>query len=421
MPNLAYQEYQSQHQTVENSPEFSTLEQFRLKIHGGNGPIYVSIGERILIGSDPNADFQVPGVLPFQCKILVNERGIELVDLGKEHNTFVNGIAISQAHLPRAAQLRIGNNIIEFEKLTTLLHMREWKETRFKTLIGNSIVMRRLFRELDSLLKTEEPVLIEGDIGTGKTEVARVIHIAGKRSSGIFFVVDCSKSYQEVEKQLIAAFEQGHGGTLLLQRVNEMPEELQQRLLRVFQNGGPGALADLRVISSSSINMYSAINRGQFNSKLFKYLSSKIIEVPSLSDRQQDFTALVESMLRNENVSIEYRTKVLSIDNLERLKRRTWPGNIRGLRLFVLQNSNINSDEVNVKENSNVVSELPDIDILKSIKIGREEWVKHFERLYLAEILVASGGNVTKAAKSAGVDRGHFYRLMMRSGLRNSG
>ncbi len=287
--------------------------------------------------------------------------------------------------------------------------------------------MRDLFVELERASGGEMPVLLSGESGAGKECVARAIHARGARSSGPFHVVECTDSHDQVERGLISAFESAAGGTLFLSHVGEMSADLQSRLLRVFRNGGPGAVADLRIISSSTADLRSAVNDERFDSRLYGHLRGLDLRMPSLRERHSDFSPLL-GMLIEEFGALDTPTAagLCTAESVERLRRYSWPGNVRELREHVgrclaqgvvlpVGQGTSNVSEYVVERQSGS----PAVDISRPIKAGREEWIKHFERLYLADILESQGGNVTRAAKAAGVDRGHFYRLMMRCGLRN--
>ena len=381
-----------------------------------------------MIGTDPSADLCLsdPAVAAFQCEILATTSGIDIVDLLQRSNTLVNEVEVSKAHLRRAVTISVGNTDIRFERVSASLHVARSSEMSFGGLIGSSVAMRELFSDLKRIAASEMPVMILGEAGCGKEDVARSIHSQGHRRAAAFHSVDCTASHQEIEGGLIKAFESAAGGTLYLEQIGEMPSDLQSRMLRVFNNGGPGALADLRIISSCSSDLRVAVNEGRFDSQLYGYLRGEQALVPPMRSRQADLPRLVASLLEELDASSDPMADTLrSREVIERFRRYSWPGNVKELREHLsrsIREQRVVATGVlaaNVNESQEEALS-PNVDISRPIKAGREEWIKHFERMYLTDILESQGGNVTRAAKAAGVDRGHFYRLMMRCGMRSA-
>ncbi len=417
--------------TLDSGPEYCTYPQFRLEVIEGPdaGKTLVSADLRVSIGSDVSADFRLtdPTVAGFHCEIIAKTDRIDIADLLGRRSTMVNEVEVEKAHLRTAATIAVGQTKIRFEPMSTSLHVRRSRSVRFANLVGNSTSMRDLFVKLERAAGLETPLLLLGEAGCGKHSVARAVHRQSARRSGPFQVVDCTATHQEVERGLIGAFETGAGGTLYLAEVSEMPRELQSRMLRVFRNGGAGAVADLRIISSSSTDVRRAVNEGRFNSPLYNYLRGLMASVPSLRHRTVDLPPLVKALIEELGAEDEpVIARLCTPAFFDRLGRYSWPGNVRELRehLRSCVQRGVTEPIGQAAANVNATSEhrhtqSPSVDISRPIKAGREEWIKHFERLYLADILESQGGNVTRAAKAAGVDRGHFYRLMMRCGLRN--
>jgi DNA-binding NtrC family response regulator len=392
------------------------------------GKTIVSSGACVSIGSDAGADLRLSdeNIAPFHCEVISSATGIDIIDLVQRNSTLVNDLEVSKAHLRRPALIRVGGTTIRFEKISASLHVRRATEFEFADLIGNSISMRELFCDLQRAASSEVPVMLQGETGTGKASVARAIHRQSARRSGSFHVVDCTASHRDIERGLIAAFENAAGGTLYLEQVGEMPADLQSRLLRVFKNGGPGAVADLRVMASSSVDLRKSINEGRFDSRLYQHLSGQRVSIPPMRERLADLPRLVSTLLDELGAADDSLAEQLrSREAIERMQRYSWPGNVRELREHLkrcIHHKNVfaaGEAAANVNQSTPAPRFAPEVDIARPIKAGREEWIKHFERMYLSDILEEQGGNVTRAAKAAGVDRGHFYRLMMRCGLRS--
>lgn len=431
MSIVAHRDFEAQSPTLDAGPSVCKLQQFRLEVIDGPdaGMVLVSSGTRLSIGCDRGADLRLSDamVAPFHCEIVATASGIDIVDLVQRNSTRVNDVEVSKAHLCRPVTISLGETKIRFERTSANLHKRRSAELSFADLVGYSVAMRELFCDLERVAASKVPVLVQGEPGTGKAAVARAIHRQSQRRAGAFHTVDCTAPHRDIERGLISAFEDAAGGTLYLEQVGEMPADLQSRLLRVFKNGGPGAVADLRIMSSSSVDLRKSVNQGSFDSRLYGHLSGEQVGVPPMRQRLADLPRLVASLLDELGASSNPLAEQLSSrDNIERMQRSSWPGNVRELREHLnrcIQQKDVlaaGEAAANLNQSAEPQRLSPKVDISRPIKTGREEWIKHFERMYLADILEAQGGNVTRAAKAAGVDRGHFYRLMLRCGLRSS-
>lgn len=431
MSLAVHRDFQSDSPTLNSGPDFCTYSQFRLEVIEGPdaGTVLVSSDLSVSIGCDPSADLVLtdPSVAPFQCEIVAKTDRIDIVDLVHRHSTMVNEVEVEKAHLRRPATISVGDTKIRFEPMSSSLHVRRSSDVRFAHLVGNSSPMRDLFVELERASGCEAPLLLTGASGCGKESVARAVHRQSARRAGAFHVVDCTRTHEQVERGLISAFETAAGGTLYLAQVSEMSKDLQSRLLRVFRNGGPGAVADLRIVSSSSVDMRIAVNEGRFDSRLYRHLCGLEASVPALRHRIADLPPLVKALIEELGAESEpVVAELCTSETFDRMGRYSWPGNVRELREHIrrcIEQGSVapvgqGPANVNAFEEQRSAA-APQVDIARPIKAGREEWIKHFERMYLKDILDAQGGNVTRAAKAAGVDRGHFYRLMMRCGLRN--
>lgn len=431
MSTAVQRDFEDQSPTLNAGPSVCKLQQFRLEVLSGadTGKTFVSSGACVSIGSDAGADLRLSdsNVAPFHCEIIASTQGIDILDLVNRNSTLVNDLEVSKAHLRRPATIRVGDTTIRFEKISVSLHVRRASEFEFADLIGSSIAMRELFCDLQRAADSEVPIMMRGETGTGKAAVARAIHRMSARRSGSFHIVDCTATHRDIERGLISAFENAAGGTLYLEQVGEMPADLQSRLLRVFKNGGPGAVADLRIMASSSVDLRQSINENRFDSQLYGHLCGQRVSIPPMRKRLADLPRLVSSLLDELGASSNPIAEQLrGREAIERMQRYSWPGNVRELREHLkrcIQHKNVlaaGEAAANVNQSPESTRFAPEVDIARPIKAGREEWIKHFERMYLADILEDQGGNVTRAAKAAGVDRGHFYRLMMRCGLRSS-
>lgn len=207
---------------------------------------------------------------------------------------------------------------------------------------GQSPGMERLFRILSKVAHTAHPVLILGESGTGKSEVARAIHLNGPRSSEPFHTVDCASLPSNVERDLFGLAEDpgllasAGSGTVLLDEVGDLPLELQTRLLRVLQerairvaDAAPVPIS-ARILASSSRDLYAMVESGRFRKDLFFRLNIVNLRAPALRERKEDIPLLASHIL--ERLS-EQRGEMYTFasDAMQLFMEYDWPGNVREL------------------------------------------------------------------------------------------
>jgi len=220
-------------------------------------------------------------------------------------------------------------------------------------LVGRSPAMQDIFRSLARLMQTDLTVMISGESGTGKELVARALHDYGKRKTGPFVAINMAAIPRDlIESELfghekgaftganarsVGRFEQAEGGTLFLDEIGDMPMEAQTRLLRVLQQGeyttvgGRTAIkTNVRIVAATNKDLRNAIALGQFREDLFFRLNVVPLRLPPLRERSEDIPDLVRHFFQR-NVAEGLAPKALEPAALDRLKRYSWPGNIREL------------------------------------------------------------------------------------------
>jgi DNA-binding NtrC family response regulator len=307
--------------------------------------------------------------------------------------------------------------------------------------------------------EAEEPTtLIIGESGTGKEGIARMIHAGSRRAKGPWIAVNCANfSEQLLESELFGhekgsftgatqqkrgLFELAKNGTLFLDELGEMDIKLQSRLLRVIQEktfrrvGGTVDLtADVRIVAATNQNLQKYIQAGAFREDLYHRLSRVIIELPALRLRSEDVVPMscqfFERAFHNRGKKFEGMTAATE----EMLQKYTWPGNVRELlnvieRTALLWNGTGKVDIKNVTLPSTIsasthstISSVPTVadvgasnpfEPFLSYTLLKKKWSEAFEKEYLVSILARYQGNVTAAAKEAGIDRSNFLRLLRR-------
>jgi len=236
-------------------------------------------------------------------------------------------------------------------------------------------------------------------------------------------------SFTGASRDRAGAFEEADGGTVFLDEVGELPIDMQPKLLRALASReirrvGESRVrkVDIRVIAATNRRLEREVNSGRFREDLYYRLSVVTIRVPPLRERKEDIPALVQCFL-NELNAVD-QPQLFSSDMLEAMMRYDWPGNVRELknqveRRIVLGNeaSFITVDD-DTEEAEQPAGPAAGPDIEMPFKEAKDAIVARFERDYLVALLEWSGGNVSRAARKANLDRMYLHRLLQRHGLR---
>ncbi|MCC7535225.1 MAG: sigma 54-interacting transcriptional regulator [Deltaproteobacteria bacterium] len=307
-------------------------------------------------------------------------------------------------------------------------------------IVGTSRTVRELRESIARVAATSSPVLLQGESGTGKGLVARVLHESSERRAGPFIQVDCGAVPAGVfESELFGhergaftgairtrrgAFELADGGTLLLDEIGELPLALQPKLLRVLAErsftrvGGNRAVAvDARIVAATNRNLQAMVRRGDFREDLYYRLSVIVLEVPPLRARSGDIEALATAMLPELCRRNGQPMRTLSASALERLAAHPWPGNVRELanaleRAVVLCTSDaITETDLGLPERVQAPSVPPPPEA------DHRDVMTTIEKERLLAALHAAGGNRSTAAKALGIPRTTLINKMRRHGI----
>ena len=301
-------------------------------------------------------------------------------------------------------------------------------------LVGNSPVMQQLFASIRQVAPEKATVLVAGETGTGKELVARAIHNGSPRSNGLFVAVNCAAIPHEMLeselfghekgaftgaiKERIGKFELADGGTLFLDEITEMPMQLQAKLLRALQEnviervGGNRPISvDIRVVAATNRNPQDAIKEGKLREDLYYRLNVFRIDLPALKARKSDIEILARHFLARRHVDI-------SPTAIDALMQYDWPGNVRELENVLERAAIISGNQTITPQhlpaemvNNHVLFQTSEAVPVSNV-LALPSAVEALERRLIAEALVATQGNKSKAAKLLEVsERSLWYKL----------
>ena len=333
-------------------------------------------------------------------------------------------------------------------------------------MIGSSVIMQNVYKNIAKTTKTNFSVLITGESGTGKELVAQTIHNFSSRSKAPFIIINMASlpkdlieselfgyekgAFTGAEKQTLGFFEKASGGTIFLDEIGDMPFDVQARLLRVLQFGEFSRVGgreqikiDVRVISATNKNLINLINQGEFRDDLYYRLNVINIDLPPLRRRDEDIISLANHFL----TKYSNNTKKFDESGLNTLKNYRWPGNIRELenlikKVSVLstenlidrynienllsyghtsssyteQNSKISNKKINLKNYletffeefyESLGSEDNDLNLY-------EKFLSEFEKPIIIKTLKHCRGNQMRASKILGLNRNTLRSKMLK-------
>lgn len=314
----------------------------------------------------------------------------------------------------------------------------EEKRITFDQLLGSNQQFVESVKWAKAASKTDSPILLFGETGTGKELFAQSIHNESKRSNGPFLAINCAAIPENLLEGILfgtvkgaftgainreGLFEQANGGSLFLDEINSMPLALQAKLLRVLEEkrvrrvgGNEEILINPRILSSCNVTPTTAIERGQIRADLFYRLAVVYLFIPPLRDRIDDLAILSNHFIQSLNKPLEKNIIGLHPEVISGFQHYTWPGNIRQLKhtiecamnIIPLEEKIISSRHIPSylgifnKESIEVEVEVEDKINSRSTTLNK---IKEKEKDIIIAALIKSKGNVAKAAEGLGLSR----------------
>jgi DNA-binding NtrC family response regulator len=338
-------------------------------------------------------------------------------------------------------------------------NLREQLQTTLglENVIGRSPAMAQVFELVKKAARSEANILVLGESGTGKELIARAVHANSARATQAFVPVDCASLPENLLESELFGHEKGAftgavrtkpglmevagNGTLFLDEIGDLSVSLQVKLLRALQErqirrvGGTALIdVDVRVVSATNRDLREAVAKGQFREELYYRVNVIEIRLPPLRERAGDVRLLAHAFLKRYG---QGRTFACDDDAMTALEAYGWPGNVRELQ-------NVVERACALAEGDTITPrDLPDhvlgggrragltggpavpaeaqaatsIDL--GLKEAKERWMAVLEGSYLRDLLARHQGNISAAAKAAGIDRKTFHRLVTKHHIRD--
>lgn len=362
--------------------------------------------------------------------------GVRVRDLGSRNGTFLGGLALHDAVLSENTVLRVGR--VEVELLFEVEYLTgAEEEAAYGELVAASPVMRRLFGTLRRLEGSLITVLLAGESGTGKELIARAIHQHSVRAAQPLVTLNCGVLQRELARSelfghrkgaftgatdsRLGAFQRADGGTLFLDEVGELPLDVQPLLLRALQQreivrvgDTEPERVDVRLIAATHRDLEQMVQEGTFREDLYYRLKVVHLEVPPLRTRVEDIPLLATT------ASSVFGLAHLPEEVLGQLQTYSWPGNVRELFHVVEAYAAIGQlPALRKRPLSSLNQVLQDyLDVTQPYEALKQHVLDVFQLAYLKQLMVHHGGNVSKAAAVAGLERSYLNKLVNQHGLR---
>ena len=325
----------------------------------------------------------------------------------------------------------------------------------FENIIGRSPAMTRVFELVRKAARSDANILVLGESGTGKELIARAVHANSPRAAQAFVPVDCASLPEQLLESELFGHEKGaftgavktkrglmevaDRGTIFLDEIAELSVALQVKLLRALQErqlrrvGGTTQVdVDVRVVSATNRDLREVVTKGQFREELYYRVNVIAIQLPPLRERAGDVVLLAHAFLKRYGAE---RVRGFDEATIHALEGYAWPGNVRELQNVIERACALADGDVlkpsdlpdyllqgpGVRGPAAAVSSGPALPSTADLplKDAKDKWMQVLEVSYLRDLLARHGGNISAAAKAAGIDRKTFHRLINKYQIRS--
>jgi DNA-binding NtrC family response regulator len=371
---------------------------------------------------------------------------VHVHDVGSTNGTWMGPHRVTEIELSVGGEITAGSTTlrVEYDDAATLARVSE--SGTFGELVGRSPAMLELFATLERIAQKPITVLLQGETGTGKEEVARALHLRGPRSTQPFVVIDATALPESLAESLLFGHERGaftgadqrrtgyfeaaHGGTIFIDEIGELAPALQAKFLRVLERqeivrvGGSAAVkVDVRVVCATHRDLRHEIEAGRFREDLYYRIAHVRLLMPPLRERPEDIPLLCDRLLAN--IAGTATPPRIDADAVAFLSSQPWPGNVRELRNVLARAQALTQDGVIRRADvagegfgfRGTAREREALDLTGTFANAKDRSIERFESAYLAALMKRCEGNLSRAAREADVARHHLRDLLKKRGL----
>jgi two-component system response regulator GlrR len=415
----------------------------------GAGRALAMLGALATVGRHPTNDLVVldPRVSGVHLELRRTAGRVHVRDAGSTNGTWIGPHRVTEIDLAPGGELTIGATLLRLDLDPGATPPALGTAEAFGDLVGRSPAMRELFATLERIAPKNLSVLVQGETGTGKEEVARAIHRRSARAERAFVVIDAASlpetlaesllfghekgAFTGAERRAIGLFEAADGGTVFLDEIGELPPTIQAKFLRVLEQrevtrvgSHEPVRVDVRVIAATHRDLRHEIDAGRFREDLFFRLAPIRVVVVPLRDRPEDVPVLCRKLLeeigREANIALR-----IEPDALTHLQAQPWPGNVRELRNVLARSAALTTDGVirrvdvagegfgfrGTREERSV------LDLSGTFASAKERALARFEAAYLSALVRRCKGNLSQASREADLARHYLRDLLKKRGL----
>lgn len=376
-----------------------------------------------LIGSENTALNPLTQLESRMARIEKSNENYLIRDLRSPIGTLVNGTKIIEAYLQDGDLIQVGRHTFTF----TLRSEQDFKTPTKALPTSRNEEWNLQLQSIPNLAQTNFAVLILGPSGAGKEVLADALHKNSFRRNGPFMRVNCSALTETlIESELFGhikgsftgaiadrkgAFEAARGGTLFLDEIGDLPYGLQAKLLRALENneirpvGSDRTIkTDVRIVAATHKQLKEKIKEGEFRMDLYYRLNVIQLMAPALNERPEDFEDLLFHFAR------EYRVR-FAPDAVTKLKKHTWPGNIRELKNTVARASVLlKGQSIDASKIHRILDQLPDDNhYLNSKPTNDLSVIKEIEKQMIVKRLAANNGNQRQTSRDLGMPKSTLH------------
>lgn len=399
-------------------------------------------------------DFKMPGWDGFTVLTKIKELNPEIdVVVMTAYGTIENAVNLMKTgafdYLIKPIDLDELENILSkikerkyLIKENQLLKAQLFDRFRFEGIVTQSAKMQNVLSTAARVANSKTTVLIRGESGTGKELIAKAIHYSSPRKDNPFITVNiASLSENLLESELfghekgsftgavnhrIGRFEEADKGTIFIDEVGEIPQQVQVKLLRAIQFGeiqrigsNESKKVDVRIVAATHRNLEEMIKNGSFREDLYYRLNVVAITLPPLRDRKEDISILCDHFLKMASSASGKEIKGISREALDTLIKYNFPGNIRELENIIERAVVLTRSDVIITDDLPVLRDIesgPAALNPLDLEHGYDAKMKSFESAMINEALKRTGGNKSAAARLLGITERHLRSRLERIG-----